>query len=66
MTTTEHIVTKDFAVGMHDELTMLTCARHMMRSLTAGMAMITCQVRHFSARVCWTCVYMNRTCYNTT
>jgi hypothetical protein len=65
MTTTEHIVTKDFAVGMHDELTMLTCARHMMRSLTAGMAMITCQVRHlmcmFSRYVC-----VNRTYYNTT
>lgn len=40
-TATQHVVTKDFA-GEADETKMLAAAHHMMRSLTAGMAMITC------------------------
>jgi hypothetical protein len=42
MTTTTSIVAKDYGVDA-DELNVLTASHHMMRSLTAGMAMITCQ-----------------------
>ncbi|KAJ8667643.1 hypothetical protein QAD02_009306 [Eretmocerus hayati] len=42
LTTTEQIVKKDFALDP-DETKMLTAARHMVRNLTAGMAMITCR-----------------------
>ena len=42
MTTTEQTVKKDFALDP-DETKMRTAARHMVRNLTAGMAMITCR-----------------------
>lgn len=42
LTTCEQIVRKDFALDS-DEGRMRTCAHHMMRNLTAGMAMITCR-----------------------
>lgn len=42
LTTTEQIVKKDFALDP-DETKMRTAARHMVRNLTAGMAMITCR-----------------------
>lgn len=42
LTTCEQIIRKDFALDP-DELRMRTCAHHMMRNLTAGMAMITCR-----------------------
>ena len=42
MTTTEHVVKKDFALET-DESRMRAAAHHMVRSLTAGMAMITCR-----------------------
>lgn len=42
LTTCEQIIRKDFALDP-DEVRMRTCAHHMMRNLTAGMAMITCR-----------------------
>lgn len=42
LTTCEQIIRKDFAFDP-DEGRMRTCAHHMMRNLTAGMAMITCR-----------------------
>lgn len=42
LTTTEQTVKKDFALDP-DENKMRTAARHMVRNLTAGMAMITCR-----------------------
>lgn len=42
LTTCEQIIRKDFAFDP-DEVRMRTCAHHMMRNLTAGMAMITCR-----------------------
>ncbi|CAH4038649.1 unnamed protein product [Pieris brassicae] len=42
LTTCEQIVRKDFSLDP-DEGRMRTCAHHMMRNLTAGMAMITCR-----------------------
>ncbi|XP_013136530.1 PREDICTED: CCR4-NOT transcription complex subunit 1 isoform X2 [Papilio polytes] len=42
LTTCEQIIRKDFALDP-DEGRMRTCAHHMMRNLTAGMAMITCR-----------------------
>ncbi|XP_076649788.1 CCR4-NOT transcription complex subunit 1 isoform X4 [Halictus rubicundus] len=42
LTTSEQIVRKDFALDP-DEVRMRTAARHMVRNLTAGMAMITCR-----------------------
>ncbi|XP_024942334.1 CCR4-NOT transcription complex subunit 1 isoform X8 [Cephus cinctus] len=47
LTTSEQIVRKDFALDP-EEVRMRTAARHMVRNLTAGMAMITCrdQVNH--------------------
>ncbi|XP_033331917.1 CCR4-NOT transcription complex subunit 1 isoform X4 [Megalopta genalis] len=42
LTTSEQIVRKDFALDA-DEVRMRTAARHMVRNLTAGMAMITCR-----------------------
>lgn len=42
LTTCEQMIRKDFALDP-DELRMRTCAHHMMRNLTAGMAMITCR-----------------------
>ncbi|XP_039763279.1 CCR4-NOT transcription complex subunit 1 isoform X3 [Pararge aegeria] len=42
LTTCEQIIRKDFAFDP-DETRMRTCAHHMMRNLTAGMAMITCR-----------------------
>ncbi|XP_072931342.1 CCR4-NOT transcription complex subunit 1 isoform X2 [Epargyreus clarus] len=42
LTTCEMIIRKDFAFDP-DEVRMRTCAHHMMRNLTAGMAMITCR-----------------------
>lgn len=40
--TSKQIVKKDFALD-HDEVKMRSAARHMVRNLTAGMAMITCR-----------------------
>lgn len=42
MTTCEQIVRKDFALDS-EESRMRIAAHHMMRNLTAGMAMITCR-----------------------
>lgn len=42
MTTCEQIVRKDFALDS-EESRMRVAAHHMMRNLTAGMAMITCR-----------------------
>ncbi|VVC86298.1 unnamed protein product [Leptidea sinapis] len=42
LTTCEQIIRKDFAFDP-DEVRMRTAAHHMMRNLTAGMAMITCR-----------------------
>lgn len=42
LTTCEQVIRKDFALDP-DETRMRTCAHHMMRNLTAGMAMITCR-----------------------
>lgn len=42
MTTCEQIVRKDFALDS-EESHMRVAAHHMMRNLTAGMAMITCR-----------------------
>jgi hypothetical protein len=42
MTTCEQLVKKDFALD-HDENRMRQAAHHMVRNLTAGMAMITCR-----------------------
>ncbi|XP_061382387.1 CCR4-NOT transcription complex subunit 1 isoform X1 [Danaus plexippus] len=42
LTTCEQIIRKDFSFDP-DEVRMRTCAHHMMRNLTAGMAMITCR-----------------------
>ncbi|XP_012340948.1 CCR4-NOT transcription complex subunit 1 isoform X3 [Apis florea] len=42
LTTSEQIVRKDFALDP-EEVRMRTAARHMVRNLTAGMAMITCR-----------------------
>lgn len=42
LTTSEQIVRKDFALDS-DENRMRQAARHMVRNLTAGMAMITCR-----------------------
>lgn len=42
LTTCEQIIRKDFAFDP-DEVRVRTCAHHMMRNLTAGMAMITCR-----------------------
>ena len=42
LTTTEQTVKKDFALDP-DETKVRTAARHMVRNLTAGMAMITCR-----------------------
>lgn len=42
LTTCEQIIRKDFSLDP-DEVRMRTCAHHMMRNLTAGMAMITCR-----------------------
>lgn len=42
LTTCEQIIRKDFALDP-DEVRMRNCAHHMMRNLTAGMAMITCR-----------------------
>ncbi|GBP76975.1 CCR4-NOT transcription complex subunit 1 [Eumeta japonica] len=42
LTTCEQIIKKDFALDP-DEVRMRTCAHHMTRNLTAGMAMITCR-----------------------
>lgn len=42
LTTCEQIIRKDFALDP-DEMRLRTCAHHMMRNLTAGMAMITCR-----------------------
>ena len=42
MTTCEQLVKKDFALD-HDEHRMRQAAHHMVRNLTAGMAMITCR-----------------------
>lgn len=42
LTTCEQIVRKDFALDP-DDVRMRTSAHHMMRNLTAGMAMITCR-----------------------
>ncbi|XP_014478138.1 PREDICTED: CCR4-NOT transcription complex subunit 1 isoform X5 [Dinoponera quadriceps] len=42
ITTSEQIVRKDFALDP-EEMRMRTAARHMVRNLTAGMAMITCR-----------------------
>ncbi|XP_015520502.1 CCR4-NOT transcription complex subunit 1 isoform X1 [Neodiprion lecontei] len=42
LTTSEQIVRKDFALDP-EEIRMRTAARHMVRNLTAGMAMITCR-----------------------
>lgn len=42
LTTCEQVIKKDFAFDP-DEVRMRTCAHHMMRNLTAGMAMITCR-----------------------
>ncbi|XP_063392578.1 CCR4-NOT transcription complex subunit 1 isoform X1 [Cydia fagiglandana] len=42
LTTCEQIIRKDFALDP-DEVRMRTCAHHMTRNLTAGMAMITCR-----------------------
>ena len=42
LTTSEQIVRKDFALDS-DETRMRQAARHMVRHLTAGMAMITCR-----------------------
>lgn len=40
--TCEQVVRKDFALD-YDEVRMRTCAHHIMRNLTAAMAMITCR-----------------------
>lgn len=42
MTTCEQIIRKDFALDS-EESRMRVAAHHMMRNLTAGMAMITCR-----------------------
>lgn len=42
LTTSEQIVRKDFSLDP-EEARMRTAARHMVRNLTAGMAMITCR-----------------------
>lgn len=42
LTTCEQIVKKDFALDS-DETRMRVAAHHMVRNLTAGMAMITCR-----------------------
>ncbi|KAG7189600.1 hypothetical protein KM043_017285 [Ampulex compressa] len=42
LTTSEQIVRKDFALDP-EEVRMQSAARHMVRNLTAGMAMITCR-----------------------
>lgn len=42
MTTCEQIIRKDFALDS-EESRMRLAAHHMMRNLTAGMAMITCR-----------------------
>ncbi|XP_052744271.1 CCR4-NOT transcription complex subunit 1-like isoform X1 [Bicyclus anynana] len=42
LTTSERLIRKDFAADP-DETRMRTCAHHLMRNLTAGMAMITCR-----------------------
>jgi CCR4-NOT transcription complex subunit 1 len=42
MTTCEQLVKKDFALD-HDENRLRQAAHHMVRNLTAGMAMITCR-----------------------
>lgn len=42
LTTCEQIIRKDFALDP-DEGRMRSCAHHMMRNLTAGMALITCR-----------------------
>lgn len=44
LSTCEQIIRKDFSL-VPDELRMRTCAHHIMRNLTAGMAMITCRER---------------------
>ena len=42
LTTCEQIIKQDFALD-HDEQRMREAAHHMVRNLTAGMAMITCR-----------------------
>ena len=42
MTTCEQLVKKDFALD-HEENRLRQAAHHMVRNLTAGMAMITCK-----------------------
>ena len=42
LTTSENIIKQDFALD-HDENRMRQAAHHMVRNLTAGMAMITCR-----------------------
>lgn len=42
ITTTEHIIKKDFALE-HDEVRMRAATHHIVRNLSAAMAMITCK-----------------------
>lgn len=70
MTTCEQIIRKDFALDS-EESRMRLAAHHMMRNLTAGMAMITCREpllmsiatnlkNSFAAALrvsCWMCIH---------
>lgn len=76
MTTCEQIIRKDFALDS-EESRMRLAAHHMMRNLTAGMAMITCREpllmsiatnlkNSFAAALrvsCWMCIHPIIACW---